>query len=175
MEIARASDSVGLGIGERENGRWHAKWTVEKWHSQDRFEAGLPPDEVEEVDGNILVTAGINLMLTLLIGGAGTPYNSANAYLGVGDSTTAESASQTDLQAATNKLRKAMDSGYPTVSGNQVTFRSTFGSTEANFAWNEVGAFNASTGGTMLNRKVVSLGTKSSGATWTLTLTITIT
>lgn len=174
MERARASDVPVVGTDLGEAGRWLARWRVEKWQREEDFLAGLPPAEVVDVEGNILVNAGINLMLTLLTGGAGTPYNSANAYLGVGDSTTAESASQTDLQAATNKLRKGMDTGYPSVSGTQVTFRSTFGSTEANFAWNEVGVFNASTGGTMLNRKVVSLGTKSSGATWTLTLTITI-
>lgn len=107
------------------------------------------------------------------VGEAVTPFNNANANLGVGDGTAAFAVTQTDLQG-TNKLRKAMDAGYPTRSGNQLTFRSTFGGTEANFAWNEWGVFNAATGRVMMNRKVESLGTKASGATWVLTVTITL-
>lgn len=106
------------------------------------------------------------------IGEAVTPFNNANARIGVGDGTTAFSASQTDLQG-TNKLRKGMDAGYPTRSGNTVTFRATYGSTEANFAWNEWGVFNAASGGTMLNRKVESLGTKVSGSIWVFEVQLT--
>lgn len=120
-----------------------------------------------------LTNAYRDLLAQATVGEAYTPFNSANAYLGVGDGTTAFAASQTDLQG-TNKLRKAMDAGYPTRSANQMTFRSTFGGAEANFAWNEWGVFNAATGGTMMNRKVESLGTKASGATWILTVTITL-
>jgi hypothetical protein len=102
-----------------------------------------------------------------------TFFTNANAHIGVGDSNTAYSAAQTDLQASTNKLRKAMDSTYPQRSSNALTFKSTFASGDANFAWQEWGVFNASSSGTMLNRKVESLGTKSSG-TWVLTCTITV-
>jgi hypothetical protein len=107
------------------------------------------------------------------VGGGGTAFNNANAYLGVGDSSTAFAAGQTDLQAATNKLRKAMDATYPQVAGNVQTFRATFGTSEANFAWNEWGIFNASSGGTMMNRKVESLGTKTSAQSWQITVTLT--
>ena len=100
--------------------------------------------------------------------------NNANAYLGVGDSTTAFAATQTDLQASTNKLRKVMDSSYPTRSSGTLTFRSTFNTSEANFAWNEWAVFNASSSGTMVGRKVESLGTKTSSQTWQLTATVTV-
>lgn len=143
-----------------------------KFHEVER------PDDVVESEGNILVTAGINAMLTLLIGGGGTAFNNTNAYLGVGDSSTAAAIGQTDLQAATNKLRKGMNATFPTTPASGSTqFQSTFGTSDANFAWNEVGCFNASSGNTMLNRAVPGggLGTKASGATWTLTLTVTIT
>lgn len=106
--------------------------------------------------------------------GTGTAFNNANSYIGVGDSTTAFAASQTDLVAATNKLRKAMDATYPQVSTNVITFRSTFATGDANFAWQEWGVFNASSAGTMLNRKVESLGTKTSAQTWQFTVTITL-
>jgi hypothetical protein len=92
------------------------------------------------------VTAGITALLNLLIGAGGTAFNNANAYLGIGDSTTAAAIGQTDLQAASNKVRQAMDSTYPQVSGNVVTFRATFGTGAGNFSIQEQGTFNASGG-----------------------------
>lgn len=108
------------------------------------------------------------------IGEAVTAFNNANAHIGSGDSTTAFAATQTDLQAATNKLRKAMDATYPQRSGNVLTFRSTFATTDANWAWQEWGIFNGSSAGTMMSRKVESLGTKTSAQSWQMTATITI-
>lgn len=121
-----------------------------------------------------ITDAGRNFMVASTIAAASTPFSNANAHIGVGDSNTAYSAAQTDLQASTNKLRKAMDATYPQVSSNVVTFRSTFGTSDANFAWNEWGVFNASSSGTMLNRKVESLGTKTSAQTWQFTVTLTV-
>jgi hypothetical protein len=109
-----------------------------------------------------------------ILGENPTFFNNANAYIGVGDSTTAYSSSQTDLVAATNKLRKAMDATFPTRATNAMTFQSTFGLTDANYAWQEVGIFNASSAGTMLTRENVSLGTKPSTQQWVLTVTITL-
>jgi hypothetical protein len=100
--------------------------------------------------------------------------NGTNAHLGVGDSSTAFSAAHTDLQAATNKVRKAMESGYPTRSSGALTFRSLFGTSEANFAWAEWGSFNASAAATMFSRKVEALGTKTNTQSWQLTATITL-
>lgn len=131
------------------------------------------PYDEERHPGNLLVNAGIQLLEDLLIGAGGTVYSNANAHIGVGDSTTAAAAGQTDLQAATNKLRKAMDSTFPSRASQTLSFKSSFGSAEANFAWQEWAVFNASSAGTMLNRKVESLGTKSSG-TWSLQVDISI-
>ena len=117
-----------------------------------------------------LTTAGINVIAQSIIGQS-TVFNSANARIGVGDGTTAFNASQTDLQG-TDKLRKAMDAGFPTIDGPVVTFKSTFLPAEANFAWNEWGIFNAGSGGTMLNRLVESNGTKQSNQTWVLEVKI---
>lgn len=108
------------------------------------------------------------------IGEAVTAFNAANAHIGAGDSTTAFDAGQTDLQAATNKLRKAQEASYPTRSGNVLTFRSLFGTADANWAWQEWGIFNASSAGVMMSRKVESLGTKTSAQSWQVTATITI-
>lgn len=151
--------------------KYTSEWRIAKYASDAEYAAGNPY-EVSILPGNITVNAGIQLMLDLLIGAGGTVYNNANAYIGVGDSTTSESASQTDLQAATNKLRKAMSAGYPSRSGQTLTFRSVFGPSDSNYAWNEFAVFNAASAGTMLNRKVNSQGTKASGQTWTIDLAI---
>lgn len=120
-----------------------------------------------------LTTAGLTALVADGIGESVTEFNNANAHLGVGDSNTAFSAAHTDLQAATNKLRKAMDATYPSRSGLVVTFRSTFATGDANFAWAEWATFNASSSGTMLTRKVEALGTKTSAQSWVFTATIT--
>jgi hypothetical protein len=121
-----------------------------------------------------LTNAGRDFIANAIINN-GSPvfFTNANAHLGVGDSNTAFAATQTDLVAATNKLRKAMDATYPQITGNVITFKSTFGASDANFAWAEWGVFNASSAGTMLSRKVEALGTKTTG-TWVLTITETV-
>lgn len=132
-------------------------------------------EQFSTVEGNILVNAGINQMWTILCSSGGTKFDNTNAYLGVGDSNTAAAAGQTDLQAATNKLRKGMNVSYPTYGTSQkATWQSDFGSSEANYAWEEFATFNASSGGTMLNRKVSSQGTKTAGQTWQLSMEITL-
>ncbi|MGD9143016.1 MAG: hypothetical protein PVG61_04130, partial [Dehalococcoidia bacterium] len=61
---------------------------------------------------------------------------------------------------------------YPTTNPQKVTFKSSFGSGEANYAWNEWVVKNDSSE-VCLNRKVESLGTKSGGS-WTLEVDITL-
>ena len=159
---------------------WNVAWKVEKYEGDwtaEEIAAGLAPTpyEVIEREGNMLVNNGVQLLEDALIGTAITAFSNANARIGVGDSSTAASASQTDLQASTNKLRKAMDATFPSRSSQTLTFKSTFGTSDANFAWNEWAIFNAASGATsMLNRKVESMGTKSSGQTWVHTATITL-
>lgn len=121
-----------------------------------------------------LVNLARDMLADAITGGASyARFDNAHAYLGVGDSSTAFNVAQTDLVAATNKLRKGMDIGYPSRSGNVLTWRATFTTAEANFAWNERGIFNAVSGGQMLSRKVVSLGTKTNANSWQLTCTDT--
>jgi hypothetical protein len=108
-----------------------------------------------------------------LIGESITPFDNSNAYISVGDSSTAFSASQTDLQAASNKTRQAVSATYPQRSGLVVTYRALFATGSANYAWNEVGVHNASSAGSMLSRLVSSLGTKTSAQSWQLDLDLT--
>lgn len=128
---------------------------------------------------NALVSAGSAIILDALIGTGVTFYSNANAALGAGDSATPGATSQTNLQGAVNvtdRIRKAMNATFPSRSGSTLTFQSNFGTTDANFTWNEWAIFNNATdgSGTMLNRGVVNLGTKTSAASWTLTGTLSI-
>ena len=115
-----------------------------------------------------------DLLTQAAIGEAVTDFNNANAYIGVGDSAAAFAAAQTDLQAGANKLRKAMEATYPQRAANALTFRALFATDEANFTWAEWGVFNAVAAGTMMNRKVEALGTKTSAQSWQLTVTNTL-
>jgi len=123
-----------------------------------------------------LTNAGRDWIAEALVEGDGglTIFDNTNAYIGVGDSNTAFAASQTDLQASTNKLRVGMEATYPQRATNVLTFRSLFSTGQANWAWEEWGVFNASTAGTMLNRKVETLGTKTSAQSWQITVTLTV-
>ncbi len=93
----------------------------------------------------------------MIVGDSANHFNNASAQVGVGDSNTAASPSQTDLQAATNKTYKGMESGYPTSTSQKATFKSSFGASDANYAWNEW-VVKQSTSAKCLNRKVESWG-----------------
>lgn len=161
------------------------KWTIRRYNSHQDFLDGKLPETIIDgegkilpgestFEGNLLLNEGIALLLDLLIGAGGTAYSNANAYLGVGESTTAAAASQTALQGA-SKTFKAMASTYPQRASQTVTFRSVFASADANNAWQEFTVVNANSDtGVNLNRKVDNQGTKVVGQTWTLDLAITI-
>lgn len=120
-----------------------------------------------------LTNAGRDFTAGAVVGDEATLFDNSNAHIGVGDSTTAFAAGQTDLQAASNKVRKGMEATFPTRTTNVTVFKSEFVAAEGNFAWEEWGIFNAASAGTMLNRLVENNGTKSSPAVWQLELTIT--
>ena len=122
-----------------------------------------------------LTNAGRDLIAAMLLGEATTDFTNADTYIGVGDSSTAFAAAQTDLQAATNKFRQGMVAANPSRVDNVITLNALFATGDANFAWAEWGIFNAAAAGTMLQRKVEALGTKTSAQSWALTLTITVT
>jgi hypothetical protein len=123
-----------------------------------------------------LTTIGLKCIADAIVGGTTyTKFNAANAYLGVGSSSNAFDVGQTDLQTPlTPGGRKGMDSTYPLVTDNVITFKATFGPTDAVGVWNENGIFNASTAGQMLTRAVETLITKTSQVSVVFTKTLTI-
>lgn len=160
---------------------WNIHARVDKWHDEADWVAGAAPDEVVEVENNLLLNAGITRLLNLLSAAGGQAWDATHSRIGVGDDATAAAATQTDLQAAagsTHRQFKLVSSG-PTVSAQTTTWVATFGAAEGNFAWQEwmidAGTADGTTVvATALNRKVASLGTKASPAVWTFTVTLTI-
>lgn len=156
---------------------WGCRWRLEKYADGD----APSPYEVIDGEGNLLMIGGASALWQRLIGTAVDAFDNTNAHIGVGDSPLAVVNDQTDLQATTNKVRVGMEASYPEhvdstsdPAAMSIIFRSEFDATTGNFAWNEWGIFNDASTGVMLNRKVISLGTKTNPEVWTFTVTISL-
>jgi len=165
---------------KQEMANWLCRYRLSKYHEdiepyrgrEDEFHQLFKPYQVIEGEGNCLLNSGIDEMWDLIAGDSSNHFDNTNTQIGVGDSNTAADATQTDLQATTNKTYKGMEASYPTSTSQKATFKSSFGSAEANYTWNEW-VVKQSTSSKCLNRKVESLGTKTTG-TWTLEVSITL-
>lgn len=155
--------------------RMRKKWTIRRFKNEEEWKANRPYN-VSHFYHNVLVNAGINELLTLICSSSGTEFDNSNAYIGTGTSPTAEGPTDTDL-IGTN-LFIVMDGSFPTYGTSQLAvWRGTFGSAQANQAWEEFGVANGvDPGGAdiLLNRKTSSEGTKTAGQVWELSLQITI-
>lgn len=174
--LEKLYSSLCKGLGISEHSQWRVEWKVEKWLDTANKLAGFEPDEVVVDTQNIILDSGANEMLKLISGTGGTPFDATNGYIMVGTDTTSENASQVGVLATgSNRASARIDSGYPSVSGRQVTYRASFGDNEANFAWNEASIMNGNgTNAVSMNRKVSPLGTKTTG-TWTIQITVSLT
>lgn len=178
-EAAAAPDS-----GKHEAAKWTVHTKVAKYDGDftaEQIDAGEAPApfEVLEDDGNLLLIGGVSLLWELALGNRATGaleyLNNGNARILVG--TGSGAAADTDT-ALTSSVGKAMDATYPqhtdstgTSGSKTITFRSTFGTSDANQVWAEWGIDN---GTRLVNRKVAANGTKASGQTWQFTVTIAI-
>lgn len=199
--------SVGAGLVSGESALWRPIAVVEKFSDEQvnfvgqklglpagiaapisgdllRGLAGAPEHGIVASVDNLLTTAGLNRLTSLLIAAGGQGMTNTATRLGVGNSATAEAVGQTDLQASAgsaNRWFQIMDATYPQQSNGVVTVKATFATGDGNFVWNEwgidIGTPTVSSGNTvaanLFNRKVASLGTKASGS-WVLTVTVTI-
>lgn len=167
-------------MNKQDTAKWLCCFQLSKYHEdiaryrghETEFQRLYKPYELIKGEGNCLLNSGIDEIWDLVCGDSANHFNNAGAQIGVGDSSTAAVATQTDLQAATNKTYKGMDSGYPTSTTQKATFKASFGASDANYTWNEW-VVKQSTSAKCLNRKVESLGTKT-GGTWTLQVDITL-
>jgi hypothetical protein len=169
-------------MNTKEHANWHVVTTISKYREDiEPFKAlGLEhvfyqhckPYEVIRKPKNCLLNSGIDELWHLVTGDSANHFSNAKALIGVGDSATAAVATQTDLQAATNKDYHAMETGFPTHTAQAITFKASFGAGHAEYVWAEW-VVKQGDSAVCLNRKVDALGTKSSG-TWTLEVTITL-
>jgi len=174
-------------VKKQDSGNWHMKARLLKYHEditpfakegkEAEFHKLFKPYQVIEQEGNCLLNTGINEIWDLVTGDESQTlreFSEANAQIGVGNSNTAADPTDTDLIGA-SKTYKAMESGFPTSTTQKATFKSSFGAADANYAWEEwvVKSVSGTPTNICLNRKVESLGTKSTG-TWTLEVDITL-
>jgi len=176
--------------------KWHPKVRIDKYSpeqikvwteflgheptSVDFADWEIEPESVTELDGNQLVSVGLTRIRDLILGTGATGITSTSARIGVGNGTAGFSAAHVDLQGASKRFN-ILDSLTPGTS--KFTAVATFGTGDANFAWEEwcidiKNTGSATSGNTindvLLNRKVGSQGTKASGAVWVFTVDVTI-
>jgi len=141
-----------------------------------------------EYDANLLTTAGWGALLGGIAGTTiTTKFSNTAGRIGVGTSSTAATAADTklggDTGGASTTSYYQLVSAAPTINLTvpaTLVFTASFGSSVANFAWNEFGIdnFTASsvttqaTGSVFINHGISAQGTKASGQTWNMTATL---
>lgn len=167
----------------------NSKWIIRKFEAYGdlaseevckRYFAGdnnVKPFEIVEIPDNILLNNGITEMWNLITGlnGGGTLFDNVNAQIGVGSDASGEDPAQVTLLDGA-AVFVAMDTTFPILGGQTVTWRGIFDGSAANFDWREFAVANGSplTTGITMNRKQANQGTKANGQTWTLDLAITL-
>ena len=132
---------------QQELANWRCQYRLSKYHEdiepyrareeEAKFHELFKPYEVIEGEGNCLLNSGIDEVWDLITGvvsGSDHIYDNTHAQIGVGDSATGADPTDTDLKAVTNKTYKAMEATFPTSTTRKVTFKSSFGSGDANYA-----------------------------------------
>lgn len=151
--------------------------------AEDFARLGIAPYDVSEVDRNLLTTAGIGRLVTLVTAGTGNLISSTTARVGVGDGAGTAAIGDTDLSASAGSTHRWFQTCTVTTPSNVLTFAATFGTADGNFAWQEwgvdIGTATVTSGNTvgavLLNHKTaIAQGTKASGQTWSVTATVTI-
>jgi hypothetical protein len=110
------------------NGHVHLK----VYEKQDDGSEKLIRDTVSK---NLVVDVGKDSILKYLGNITGGGYGN---WIGVGDSTTAAAAGQTDLQASSNKLWKEISTSDRVYVRPTLFLSADFGYSDANFTWNEL-------------------------------------
>jgi hypothetical protein len=149
-------------------------------------QAGLRPYETLELAGNLLTTAGLGRLTSLLIAGGGQGLTNTATRLGTGNGAGTAAVGDTDLSASagsTNRWFQVMDATYPQQAAGVLTVKSTFASADGNYTWNEWGidvgtptvSSSALVAALLFNHKTsAALGPKTSAGVWAFTATATI-
>jgi len=200
-DTATATDgmAVGVGLAIPERAIWHCDWTIERWTEASVLEAQallgfepkledfrrllFAPDDKSLVVGNLLTTAGLGRIATLVTAGTGNLISSTTARVGVGNGAGSAVIGDTDLGATAGSSNRWFQTCTVSIPSNVWTFAASFASADGNFAWNEFGidigtatvTAGATVGAVLLNHKTaIAQGTKASGQVWSATATITL-
>lgn len=169
-----------MSVQQEETIQWLVHSHIDKWNDQADYDAGLPPDDTYDNDGNLLLNAGITRIWSRLLANTDQALNSTNCRIGVGNSNTAAVATHTDLQAAAGAGNRQFELADSVNSAAQtLTVIATFEAADANFAWEEFGIDFGTADGTtviapLLNRKVQVMGSKANPAVWVFTVTVVL-
>jgi hypothetical protein len=182
---------------------WRAHALVEKWDedatSWVKEKSGLlaptaavfeslkvKPTDIAECPNNLLTTAGLTRVTSLINGAGGQAATNTATRIGTGNGVGTAAVGDTDMSASagsSNRWYQIMDATFPSTSAGVITFKSTFASADGNYAWNEWGidiaaptvTSTAVVGACLLNHKTsAALGTKTAGSSWAFTATITL-
>lgn len=201
-DLSRSSEGEGVGVlvADRQDIRWIANAQVDKFDRDaiasvarrldlkyreptgEELLAWSDPYETRTPPGNLLTTAGLNRITSLITAGGGQGFDATHTRIGVGDSNTAATIADTDLGGAAGSTHRQFvvaDATYPQQSNGVITVRATHTTGLSNFHWQEWAIDNGTTNGStvtavLLNHKITDLGTKTSAASWVFTITITL-
>lgn len=190
---------MGASVGLHDPQLWRCEWGIQRWDEDATswLKDKLGRDPIDRdfhkyrirsfkdsfVSGNLLTTAGLGRIATLVTAGTGNLISSTTARVGAGNGAGSAAIGDTDLGAAAGSANRWFQTCTVTIPSNVWTFAATFASADGNFAWNEFGidigtatvTSSATVNAVLLNHKTsIAQGTKASGQTWTATATITI-
>lgn len=205
MDSAHGRDSVRVGaeVSLKDVCRASTHWLISRYTKEQtdsvKLMTGTPHNVSDElfsrygaipfrtsvVHGNLIANAGWTRLMNLLTNqGATQALDATHTRIGVGNSSTAETYTDTDLIAAAGSANRWFQpvTGAGTLGTRTLAFAASFGGSDGNFAWNEFGidvtsgtaAAGNTVGALLFNRKAgIAQGTKANGQTWTVTATIT--
>lgn len=182
--------------------KWNPRARVDKWDEDqtkwvkdktgllnpvaaDFIRLNVKPVDFEEREGNLLTTAGLTRLTSLMTAGGTQALTNTSSRIGTGDGVGSAAVGDSDLSAAAGSSHRwfqVMDATFPSAAGAVISFKSTFGTSDGNYAWNEwaidVGAPTVTSANTvnalLFNHKTsAALGTKSAGTSWAFTVTVT--
>jgi hypothetical protein len=199
-DAGHGADSMGIAVlapgheSCRGTTLWHFErfdadavaWATQRLGHEPRLLAefrrlGIASYRTTEHQGNLILNAGWTRLMNLLTNqGATQAYDATHTRIGAGNSATAVTYADTDLNAAAGAANRFFElvNGAGTLGTRTLAWTAVFASADGNFAWQEFGIDQGTANGTtvtapMLNHAVSAQGTKASGQVWTATATFT--
>ncbi len=207
-DIARGADRFGVSVESfmGDSGRHRTLFEVKRWDKdaigytlrrndlpdghdlfpRDFNRLKIKPYSETAHEGNLILNTVWTAFFTIYIGSSAvkTKFSATVGRIGVGDSNTAATYTDSALGASTNKLYKfcaAAPTVTTTLATRSLVWVATFQAADAMWAWNEFGidqgtADSAAVTADFINHAAgIAQGTKGASQVWTATATLTFT